>query len=114
MYALCITLCVTAGGNAFPQPQRRFRIWYYDLVLEDFISLIDVFSDVFRRGTASHHRHEIIINLCVSHFGYFFRISRIMDFRILIYSGYHLLWLFLCSDMLLCLLLGTLYVFAYM
>ena len=20
MYALCITLCVTAGGNAFPQP----------------------------------------------------------------------------------------------
>ena len=50
------TLCVTAGGNAFPQPQRRFRIWYYDLVLEDFISLIDVFSDVFRRGTASHHR----------------------------------------------------------
>ena len=67
MYALCITLCVTAGGNAFPQPQRRLRIWYYDLVLEDFISLIDVFSDVFWRGTASHH--EIIINLCVSHFG---------------------------------------------
>ena len=26
------------------------------------------------------HRHEIIINLCVSHFGYFFRISSIMDF----------------------------------
>ena len=25
-------------------------------------------------------RHEIIINLCVSHFGLFFRISRIMDF----------------------------------
>ena len=50
MYALCITLCVTAGGNAFPQPQRRLRIWYYDLVLEDFISLIDVFSDVFRKG----------------------------------------------------------------
>ena len=56
MYALCITLCVTVGGNAFPQPQRRLHIWYYDLVLEDFISLIDVFSDVFRRGTASHHR----------------------------------------------------------
>ena len=33
-----------------------------------------------------------------------------MDFRILIYSDYHLLWLFLCSDMLLCLLLGTFYV----
>ena len=32
-----------------------------------------------------------------------------MDFRILVYSDYHLLWLFLCSDMLLCLLLGTLY-----
>ena len=56
MYALYITLCVTAGGNAFPQPQRRLHTWYYDLVLEDFISLIDVFSDVFRRGTASHHR----------------------------------------------------------
>ena len=49
------TVC-HSGGNAFPQPQRRLRIWYYDLVLEDFISLIDVFSDVFRRGTASHHR----------------------------------------------------------
>ena len=33
-----------------------------------------------------------------------------MDVRILIYSDYHLLWLFLCSDMLLCLLLGTFYV----
>ena len=33
-----------------------------------------------------------------------------MDFRILIYSDYYLLWLFLCSDMLLCLLLGTFYV----
>ena len=33
-----------------------------------------------------------------------------MYFRILIYSDYHLLWLFLCSDMLLCLLLGTFYV----
>ena len=55
-------------------------------------------------------RHEIIINLCVSHFGKKIRISRIMDFRILIYSDYYLLWLFLCSDMLLCLLLGTLYV----
>ena len=25
------------------------------LELENFISLIDVFSDVFRRGTANHH-----------------------------------------------------------
>ena len=50
MYALCITLCVTVGGNAFPQPQRRLCIWYYDLVLEDFISLIDVFSDFFQEG----------------------------------------------------------------
>ena len=33
-----------------------------------------------------------------------------MGFRILIYSDYYLLWLFLCSDMLLCLLLGTFYV----
>ena len=33
-----------------------------------------------------------------------------MDFEILIYSDYCLLWLFLCSGMLLCLLLGTLYV----
>ena len=76
MYALCITLCVTAGGNAFPQPQRRLRIWYYDLVLEDFISLIDVFSDVFRRGTAViivRRRHEIIINLCVSHLDNFLK-----------------------------------------
>ena len=34
-----------------------------------------------------------------------------MDLRILIYSDYHLFWLF-CAliDMLLCLLLGTLYV----
>ena len=47
---------ISDNNNAFPQPQRRLHIWYYDLVLEDFISLIDVFSDVFRRGTASHHR----------------------------------------------------------
>ena len=64
MYALYITLCVTAGGNAFPQPQRRLHIWYYDLVLEDFVSLIDVFGDVFRRGTASHHRGTSPGNHC--------------------------------------------------
>ena len=33
-----------------------------------------------------------------------------MDFSILIYSDCHLFWLFLCSDMLLCLLLGACYV----
>ena len=71
-------------------------------------------SVMFSGGVQSviivRRRHEIIINLCVSHFGFFFWISRIMDFGILIYSDYHLLWLFLCSDMLLCLLLGTFYV----
>ena len=36
-----------------------------------------------------------------------------MDFRILIYSDYDLLGLCLCSDMLLCLLLGTCFVFSY-
>ena len=36
MYALCITLCVTAGGNAFPQPQRRLRIWDYDIRVGKF------------------------------------------------------------------------------
>ena len=77
----------------FPNLKEDIASGITTLVLEDFISLIDVFSDVFRRGTANH-RHEIIINLCVSHFGYFFRISRIIDFRILNYSDYYLLWLF--------------------
>ena len=55
MYALCITLCVTAGGNAFPNLKEDIASGITTLVLEDFISLIDVFSDVFRRGTANHH-----------------------------------------------------------
>ena len=36
MYALCITRCVTAGGNAFPQPLRRLRIWDYDIRVGKF------------------------------------------------------------------------------
>ena len=70
MYALCITLCVTAGGNGFPQPQRRLRIWYYDLVLEDFISLIDVFSDVSPEGYSQSTSQDVAMKslyTCVSH-----------------------------------------------
>ena len=62
-----------------------------------YIILIDVLSDVFRRVQSVIiviRRHGIIINLCVSAFWTIFRISRIMDFRILIYSDYHLFWLF--------------------
>ena len=56
MYTLYITLCITTGGNAFPQPQRKTSHLVLRTVLADFISLIDVFSDVFRRGTVSYHR----------------------------------------------------------
>ena len=43
MYTLYITLCITAGGNAFPQPQRNTSHLVLRTVLADFISLIDVF-----------------------------------------------------------------------
>ena len=51
---------------------------------------------------------KIIINLCVSHFDNILE-CRMMDFRIIIYSDCHLFWLF-CALILLCVLLGTLYV----
>ena len=51
MYTLHITLCITAGGNAFPQLQRKTHL-VLRAVCADFISLIDV----FRRGTVSYHR----------------------------------------------------------
>ena len=56
MYTLYITLCIAAGGNAFPQIQRRTSHPVIRTVFADFISLINVFSDVFRRGTVSYHR----------------------------------------------------------
>ena len=55
MYTLYITLCITAGGNVFPQLQRKTSHLVLRAVLADFISLIDVFSDVFRRGTVNYH-----------------------------------------------------------
>ena len=114
MYTLHITLCITAGGNAFAPTSKKTSHQVLRTVLADFISLIDVFSDVFRRGTVSYHRKTSPWNhyklVCLTFWIIFFQISRIMDFRILINSDYYLLWLFLCSDMLLCLLLGTFYV----
>ena len=111
MYTL--TLCITVCGNAFPQLQRKTSHLVLRAVFAEYIILIDVFSDVFRRGTVSYHRKTSPWNhyklVCLT-FWIIFRISRIMDFRIRIYSDYHLLWLFLCSDRLLCLLLGTFYV----
>ena len=83
MYTLHITLCITAGGNAFPQPQRRLRIWYYELcwkILLAWLMSSVMFSGGVHPVIIVRRRHEIIINLCVSHFGYVFRISRIMDF----------------------------------
>ena len=56
MYTLYITLCITAGGNAFLQLQRKTSHLVLRAVFADNISLIDVFSDVFRRGTVSYHR----------------------------------------------------------
>ena len=56
MYTLYITLCITAGGNAFPQLQRKTSHLVLRAVFADYISLIDVFSGVFRRGTVSYHR----------------------------------------------------------
>ena len=61
----------------FPNFKGRFYIIYgvhwLSSVFADYISLIDVFSYIFRRGVQSviivPRRHEIIINLCVSHFG---------------------------------------------
>ena len=71
MYTLYITLCITAGGNAVLRLQRKASHLVLRAVLADFISLIDVFS-VFSGGVQSvivKRHHEIIINLCVSHFG---------------------------------------------
>ena len=39
----------------FPNLKENFASGITTLELENFISLIDVFSDVFRRGTANHH-----------------------------------------------------------
>ena len=55
-YTLYITLCITVGGNAFPQLQRKTSHLVLRAVFADYISLIDVFIDVFRRGTVSYHR----------------------------------------------------------
>ena len=72
MYTLYIPLCITAGGNAFPLLQRKTSHLVLRAVFEDFISLFDVFSDV-SGGVQSimivRRRHEISINLYVSHFG---------------------------------------------
>ena len=63
----------------------------------DYISLIDVFSNVFQKGYSQlslcDNAMKIIINFCVSHLD---NISdkQIMDFHILIYSDCHLFWLF--------------------
>ena len=74
MYTLYIPLCITAGGNAFPQLQRKTSYLVLRAMFADFISLIDVFSDVssdvFRGGGVQlvivvRRRHEIIINLCL-------------------------------------------------
>ena len=56
MYTLYITLCITAGGNAFPQLQRKTPHLVLRAVFAEYISLIHVFSYVFRRGTVSYHR----------------------------------------------------------
>ena len=49
------TVCHSGWGMHFPNLKEDFASGITTLVLEDFISLIDVFSDVFRRGTANHH-----------------------------------------------------------
>ena len=50
MYTVYITLCITSGGNAFPQLKRKTLHLVLRAVFVDFISLIDVFSNVFRGG----------------------------------------------------------------
>ena len=74
MYTLYITLCITAGGNAFPQLQRKTSQLVLRAVFADFINMTDVFSDVFQGGGVQsviivRRRHKILINLCVSHIG---------------------------------------------
>ena len=80
-----------------PNFKEDFAYGIMTLELEDFTSLIDVFTDVFRRGTANHHPMTSPWNhyklVCLT-FWKKIRISRIIDFRILNYSDYYLLWLF--------------------
>ena len=46
MYTLYITLCITAGGNAFPQLQSNTSHPVLRAVFAEYISLIDVFSQL--------------------------------------------------------------------
>ena len=50
MYALYITLCITSGGNAFRQLQRKTSHLVLRAVFAEYNSMLDVFSDVFPEG----------------------------------------------------------------
>ena len=63
MYTLYITLCITAGGNALPQLQRKTSHLVLRAVFAAYISLIDVFSDVFRRGTVSYRKLTLVSHI---------------------------------------------------
>ena len=50
MNTLYITLCIIAGGNAFPQLQMKTSHLVLRAVFVEYNSMIDVVSDVFPEG----------------------------------------------------------------
>ena len=85
------------GSNAFYQLQREtLHLVLLDMYCVCILYQPDVFSEVSGRSTVSYHRATLTGNQykLVSHIWTIFRISRIIYFRILIYSDYHLFSLF--------------------